>query len=59
MQVSSKPAKLPMHAGLECGVIGEKYPGLPDGILWPDDRRSAQPERASADFVCGEFLELS
>ena len=24
-----KPAKLiAMHAGLECGVIGEKYPGM-------------------------------
>ena len=28
-QVFGKPAKLiAMHAGLECGVIGEKYPGM-------------------------------
>ncbi|MGB2603131.1 MAG: hypothetical protein WBC78_06025 [Candidatus Sulfotelmatobacter sp.] len=28
-QVFGQPAKLiAMHAGLECGVIGEKYPGM-------------------------------
>ena len=28
-KVFGKPAKLiAMHAGLECGVIGEKYPGM-------------------------------
>ena len=28
-QLFGKPAKLiAMHAGLECGVIGEKYPGM-------------------------------
>ena len=40
-----EPAKLAiMHAGLECGVIGEKYRRHVDGDFRPADREPAQPK---------------
>ena len=54
-----EPAKLiAMHAGLECGVIGEKYPGMQMVSFGPTIVDPAQPERAGGDFVGGEFLEV-
>ncbi len=58
-KVFGKPAELiAMHAGLECGVIGEKYPGMQMISFGPTIVESSQSERARADLHRGRFLEL-
>ena len=51
-----KPELIAMHAGLECGVIGEKYPGDADDLVWPAHRRRPQPQRADQDLVSCTIL---
>ena len=52
-----EPANLTvMHAGLECGAIGEKYPGMQMASFGLTIVDPYSP-RASADIVCGELLE--
>ena len=59
-ELFGQPAKLiAMHAGLECGVIGEKYPGHADGVIRPHHCGSAQPGRARANLHGGELLVVS
>jgi hypothetical protein len=45
-----------MHAGLECGVIGEKASGHADDLVWTAYRGCAQPQRAAEDLVGGAVL---
>ena len=46
-----------MHAGLECGVIGEKYPGM-QMVSPAPNCGPPQPQRARADFVGRGVLEV-
>src|SRR5690242_5745270 len=52
-QVFGKPAKLiAMHAGLECGVIGEKYPGMQMASFGPQIENPHSPhERVQISSV--------
>jgi dipeptidase D len=52
-QLFGKPAKLiAMHAGLECGVIGEKYPGMQMASFGPQIENPHSPhERVQISSV--------
>ena len=52
-QLFGEPAKLvTMHAGLECGVIGEKYPGMQMMIFGPQIENPHSPnERVQISSV--------
>ena len=58
-ELFGEPAKLiAMHAGLECGVIGEKYPGMQMISFGPTIVDPHSPERAGADLDGRELLEV-
>ena len=48
-----------LHAGLECGIIGEKYPGTGDGLLRPDPHRRPHPRRAGERAVGRRLLDAA
>ena len=41
-----------LHAGLECGIIGEKYPGLEMVSFGPDEQTMAVIQGVQGDGVC-------
>jgi len=42
----SKPKRLAYHAGLECGIIGEKFPGMDMASFGPDIKNPHSPDEA-------------
>jgi dipeptidase D len=59
-EVFGEPAKLiAMHAGLECGVIGEKYPGMQMASFGPTIVDPHSPnERVEISSVAGFWRYL-
>ncbi|MGC4114457.1 MAG: hypothetical protein QM765_07570 [Myxococcales bacterium] len=47
-----------VHAGLECGIIGEKFPGMDTILHRPDDHRGPLAGREGARAVRGDVLEV-
>jgi dipeptidase D len=56
-----EPAVKAVHAGLECGIIGEKYPGIDmvsfgptmTGVHSPDEKLDVASVPRFYDFLCG------
>jgi len=61
-----KPKVLVIHAGLECGLIGEKYPGMDmisigptiKGAHSPDERLHIKSVQKFWDLLLGILKEL-
>jgi hypothetical protein len=47
-----------MHAGLECGVLGEKHSGMQMISVWAAYRGCAQPQRATEVLFGGAVLRF-
>lgn len=53
-----RPEVLAIHAGLECGVLGEKLPGLDMVSLGPTITGAHSPDEAVAVATVGPFWDL-
>ncbi|MBC8344549.1 MAG: beta-Ala-His dipeptidase, partial [Bacteroidetes bacterium] len=55
---NSDPEVKAIHAGLECGLIGEKYPGIDMVSIGPDIKGAHTPEERLGIKSTQEFWEL-
>jgi di/tripeptidase len=53
--VRNKTEVLAIHAGLECGLIGEVYPEMDMIFLWTYDQRSTSPDERLLISTVGKF----
>ncbi len=56
---SQEPKVLAIHAGLECGVIGEKYPGMDMISFGPTIRGAHSPDERLDIQTVSKFWELT
>ncbi|MBN2415643.1 aminoacyl-histidine dipeptidase [bacterium] len=52
------PDVIAIHAGLECGIIGEKYPGMDMISIGPDLQNPHSPDERVGISSVGRFWEL-
>jgi len=57
-RLGTKPALIAMHAGLECGVIGEKHPGMQMISFGPHIVDVHSPSERIKISSVGPFYEL-
>lgn len=56
---NEEPQVLAIHAGLECGIIGEKYPGMDMISYGPTMRGAHSPDEAVEISTVKKFWELT
>ncbi len=56
--LSKEPAIKAIHAGLECGIIGEKYPGMDMASLGPQIEFPHSPDERVRIGSVGDFYKL-
>ncbi len=54
-----KPEVLAIHAGLECGLIGDKYPSMDMTSYGPTIKRAHSPDEKIEISTVGKFWELT
>ncbi len=57
-EFGSKPAVKAIHAGLECGLIGEKYPGMDMVSMGPQIESPHSPDERVQISTVGRFYTL-
>jgi len=57
-EFGKKPAVKAIHAGLECGLIGEKYPGMDMVSLGPQIESPHSPDERVQIATVGKFYTL-